>query len=464
MGGDLTSSDSHFSAGCATLWQRNRCWQLFLIGGASLRAAADRPECEVIHASVPSDFTDPCPYNERMPARAQTLVNLKIWDGIADTYLAGADAIRIEGARIAAIGTADSLGQAGRLIDLAGLVAIPGLIDSHIHLCLDPLNTQAVAAAPQAAEVTLQSMAKRAAEMVASGITTARDLGGGEWLELKLRDQIKLGQVRGPRLLCAGQPITTARGHCYFWGGEASTEADIKSVIDRQIEHGVDLIKVMATGGTLTPGSDPSGAQFELRSLAAIVAQASQQGCQVAAHCHGTQGIRIAAEAGVATIEHCSWVGSEGWGTLFAADVAELMAAKGIWVSTTLNSGWRRFIGQPREQLLRDNYARMRSIGVGLLASTDAGIPNVQHHQLPQALPVFSHFTGLSPMETLKAATSAAARAIGLAGVTGTIEPGLDADLLFLQGDPLSNLDCLCHPIAILARGVPIVDFPNAKH
>lgn len=394
-----------------------------------------------------------------MPGQSQTFTNLKIWDGLADDYLTDADTIRIEGHQITAIGSAKALGQAAK--DLAGLTVIPGLIDAHIHLCLDPAAMPVAALESQAADVALQAMTKRAAEMVSAGITTARDLGGGQWLELELRDRINLGQVSGPRLLCAGQPITTAGGHCYFWGGEASSEDQIKGVIDRQIEHGVDLIKVMATGGTLTPGTIPAAAQFDVATLAAIVAHASQGGYPVAAHCHGTAGIRNAAEAGVSTIEHCSWLGKEGWGTLFEADVVERIAAREIWVSTTLNSGWKRFIGSDRAQRTRDNYARMLSAGVGLLASTDAGIPNVQHHHLPQALPVFSHFTGLSALQSLKAATSDAARAIGLAGITGSIKPGLDADLLFLKGDPLSNLDTLCHPVAVLAKGVPIVDFPD---
>jgi imidazolonepropionase-like amidohydrolase len=303
-------------------------------------------------------------------------------------------------------------------------------------------------------------MAARAGNMVAAGITTARDLGGGQWLEVELRERIKRGQVIGPRLLCAGQPITSPGGHCYFWGGEAASIDEIKRVIDRQIEHGVDLIKVMATGGTLTPNTDPASAQFDIPTLEAIVSYAARQGCQVAAHCHGTEGIRNASEAGVSTVEHCSWIGPGGWGTGFSADVAARMATQGIWVSTTLNSGWKRFIGDPREALMLTNYAQMRSAGVNLLASTDAGIPNVYHDKLPEALPVFSRFTGLSAIETLKAATSEAARAIGLGDVTGSIKPGLDADLLFVKGDPLTNLNAVCQPVAVLARGVPVLDFP----
>jgi len=396
-----------------------------------------------------------------MTDQTRTFTSLKIWDGIADDYLPAVDTIRIEGTSITAIGPANVLGQVGKVTDLTGLTVIPGLIDSHIHLCLNPADTAAAALNPQAAEISMQLMEKRTAQMVAAGITTARDLGGGQWLELELRDRIKQGLVSGPRLLCAGQPITSPRGHCYFWGGEASTGAEIKDVIERQLEHGVDLIKVMATGGTLTPGTDPSAAQFDIPTLTAIVAQASLAGYPVAAHCHGTEGIRNAAEAGVTTIEHCSWIGTLGWGAQYEADVANLMAAKGIWVSTTLNYGWERYVSSEREQRMHANYAQMRDAGVGLLASTDAGIPNVQHHQLPQALSVFSHFTASSPLETLKAATSDAAKALGLSGVTGTIEPGLDADLLFLKGDPLMNLDSVCQPVAVLARGVPVVDFPQ---
>ena len=225
-------------------------------------------------------------------------------------------------------------------------------------------------------------------------------------------------------------------------------------VIRRQLEHDVDLIKVMATGGNLTKGSRPADAQFDVETLTAIVNEAGAHDKHVAAHCHGTSGIANAARAGVRTIEHCSWVGDAGWARNYDPDVSAEIARAGILVSPTINLGWKRRIGNADyEKVIQGNYQRMREAGVKLIASTDAGIPNVFHHHLPLALPVFSHFAGLSNLEVLRAATSSCAEAIGLGGVTGRIAAGYSADLLFTEHSPLAELAALETPVDVMARG-----------
>ena len=328
-----------------------------------------------------------------MSKTAQVYARLRVWDGVAQTYLDGVDAIRVERGVITALGDAKEISVGATVRDMAGVTLVPGLIDAHVHMVLDPDVRDPLAQARGDAATQLDAMARRAMAMLRAGITSARDLGGGEWLELDLRDRIARGEVAGPRLLCAGQPVTSPGGHCHFWGGEAGDVAGAAAVIARQHEHGVDLIKVMATGGSLTKGSTPRMAQFDADTLAAIVAEARQRGYPVAAHCHGTQGIRFAVHAGVNTIEHCSWVGEGGWGAEYDPTLAAEMATRGVWVSPTVNLGWKRHVGSGSEhesRLLR-NFAAMRAAGVALAASTDAGIPNVRHEDLAKALPVFAH-------------------------------------------------------------------------
>jgi len=396
----------------------------------------------------------------RMTDAAQVYAHLRIWDGVADGYLDGADAIRVERAAITAIGSTSEISAGATVRDMRGVTAIPGLIDAHVHMVLDPDVRDPLAQTSGDAQTRLAAMAQRAGEMVRAGITTSRDLGGGEWLELELRDRIARGEVVGPRLLCAGQPVTSPGGHCHFWGGEAANLADAAAVVARQHERGVDLIKVMATGGTLTKGSTPRAAQFDQETLAAIVADARQRGYPVAAHCHGTIGIRYAANAGVSTIEHCSWVGEAGWGAEYDPELAAELAGRGIWVSPTVNVGWKRHqgSGSDHERRLLGNFAAMRAAGVRLAASTDAGIPNVRHADLGKALPVFAHFAALSNVEVLKTATSACAQAIGLGSMTGRLSPGFSADVLFVDGDPLADLGCLAAPTGVVARGERVGD------
>ena len=370
---------------------------------------------------------------------------LRIWDGAATGY-APFDSIAVEGDRIVA------LGKGWRGENCAGLTVIPGLIDAHVHMVLDPSIASLEHQLAQQPQVIRKKMAGRAEAMVRHGITTARDLGGGDWLELELRDRINAGEILGPRLQCAGQPVTSVKGHCHFWGGESANLEEAKAVIERQHAHGVDLIKLMATGGMQTPDSQPKDAQFDQTTTTAIVKAANELGYPVAAHCHGTPGIRHAANAGVRSIEHCSWIGGDGKREAYDPAVASEIARRGVWVSPTVNAGWGRF---PEEFAVRvrENMRGMKAAGCRLVASTDAGIPNVRHQDLAVALPVFARLAELDPIEVLKCATSECAAALDLAEVTGTLRAGLSADLLFVRGDPLADLQTVQQPVKVVVRG-----------
>lgn len=372
-----------------------------------------------------------------------------MWDGISSDYSEDTS-ITVTDDTISEIG---SSGPNPR--DLAGLTVVPGLIDAHVHMTLDPAISSMDKQLAQTDDEIQAKMDTRAREMVNAGITTARDLGGGRWLELDLRERIRNKEVPGPRLVCAGQPLTSENGHCHFWGGVATSESEIEEVIQRQHQHEVDLVKIMATGGMYTKISKPGLAQFSQEHFDYAVQTANGLGYRVAAHCHGTQGIARAARAGVDTIEHCSWLKRDGSRSTCDKKVAREISKRGIWVSPTVNAGWARFMaGNGKfETLLKKLFATMKECGVKFIASTDAGIPNVRHHELAHALDVFSKLAGLSCVETLRSATSSAAQALAIDHVTGTIEKGKAADLLFLEGDPLNDLGVLQRPAMVVSQG-----------
>lgn len=385
-------------------------------------------------------------------AEARTiLTDLRIWNG---ENLLEDDTLILQGPRIERLCRRSALdaGEARAARSLAGTTALPGLMDAHVHMVLDPSRKDPPAPGEHGDP---QAMRERAAMMVRAGITTARDLGGGGWLELELRDAIARGETPGPRLLCSGQPVTSVGGHCHFWGGEAQNLETARKVIDRQRAHGVDLIKVMATGGRFTRGSKPGAPQFPARTLAGIVAYARDHDLTVAAHCHGTTGIDHAVQAGVHTVEHCSWVGEGGWASDYQPSVAARMVDAGTWVSPTINRGWQRMIDAHSQTInrMRAALVDMRAKGVPLVASTDAGIPGVFHHDLPAALAVFAAVADLSAEAVLRTATSQAALALGLAGSTGRLSEGFAADLLVVEGNPLDDLSGLTRPLGVWAAG-----------
>ena len=382
------------------------------------------------------------------------LVNLHIFDG---ERLSPHTSITFDESGILELdGTTTNNYADAELIDAQGAWLIPGLMDAHVHLELDPAAKEPPASdAPR----DLSAMAHRAEQMVRAGITTARDLGGGAWAELTIRDRILGGEIPGPRFLCAGQPVTSMGGHCHFWGGEVETLEQAKAVMQRQIDKGADLLKIMATGGRFTPNSSPSKAQFELPFMQDLVKAANAENLTVAAHCHGSEGIRYAAHAGVTTIEHCSWVGESGkWASDYQSDVVEEMANRGIWVSPTVNANWQRFIDSGAQMVttFRECYDKMRAAGVALVASTDAGIPGVVHHELPKAIHVFAQIAGLTGAEALQSATANTADALAISDLTGRVSVGLAADLLLIDGNPLEDLTLLQQPKKIWCRGKEI--------
>ena len=388
------------------------------------------------------------------------ITGARIWESQHDSVGPHAIPLRIRSGRILALGAdAVAMSPVATTIDLPGRFLSPGLIDAHVHLELDPCLATPAEQLAVAPRERVREMAARAQAMLARGITTARDCGGGFFYEHDLRSQIDAGFRIGPRLLCCGQPLTTPGGHCAFWHGVVSSRAEIERVVARQLERGSDWIKVMATGGVFTPGSRPRDTQFDAEALAAIVAAARRGGRPVAAHCHGTAGIEAALRAGVRTIEHASFAGVDGFGTALDESLMRELAEHEVWVSPTVNTGWLRRAsdgaGAPSDFFRRLSHCLglQRSHGVRFIASTDAGIPGVFHHDLVGGLQALQDYAGMRPVEVLRAATVDAAEALCLSHETGRIAPGLSADLVVLRADPTIELAALAEPEAVVFRG-----------
>lgn len=366
-------------------------------------------------------------------------------------------AVLIEDDTITAVGPrAQVTEQAGPNVEHVALsgTLLPGLVDAHVHLVFDGSADPVAALRESDDEQLLQAMRRRADQLLRSGVTTARDLGDRNGLALRLASEIAGGSAPGPRIVSAGTPATPPGGHCYFLGGEVTGEAEIRELVRRNIAAGATVIKAMATGGGLTKDGPKSWqTQFSAEDLRAVVDEAHAAGVPVAAHAHGTEGIAVSVEAGVDTIEHCSWSTSDGLS--FRPDVLKQIIDKGIAVCPGVSPHWQmlsRFLGEERAAEMFDLVRQMAEAGVKLIAGTDAGVQRTGFDGLASALGFYAHL-GLPNSKIIDMATVDAATALGLGEVTGRIAPGLRADLLLVDGDPLADLDALKAVRAVVAAG-----------
>jgi imidazolonepropionase-like amidohydrolase len=334
--------------------------------------------------------------------------------------------------------------------DYPGATILPGLIDGHVHLALDggPEPAARMRAETDAQQLVL--MLRSARDLLGVGVTTARDLGARGYLDVVVRDAIAAGLARGPRMVVAASPVTVTGGHCWFMGGEADSEDDLRRVVRTHHKHGADLIKVMSTGGFMTKGSAPWHAQFTTAQLAVIVEEARRVGKRVAAHAHGTEGIRRAVEAGVTTIEHCSFV-TETNERRFDEALAARIAEQGIFVCKTVNVN-APYVAELSGLVVGEYLMTMHEMGVRLFAGTDAGVDNTPHHQYVGGLEYLATL-GFRPGDVLAMATTQAAAALGVDDITGRLAPGYDADLIVVDGDPLADISVLGKLRRVIARG-----------
>lgn len=327
---------------------------------------------------------------------------------------------------------------------------LPGLIDGHVHLGFDGGPKPEARMQAESDEQQLVLMLHSARELLGVGVTTARDLGARDYLAVAVRDAIATGLARGPRMVVAASPITVTGGHCWFMGGEADSEEDLRRIVRTHHERGTDLIKVMLTGGFTTDKSSAWRPQFTGAQLAVIVEEARLARMPVAAHAHGIEGIRLALDAGVTTIEHCSF-GAETGEQRFSESLVTRIAEQGTFVFPTINVNTPRFtdlIGILTEAHLKT----MHEMGVRIVAGTDAGIFQTPHHQYVGGL---EHLValGFEPAEVLAMATTEAAAALGLGATTGRLAPGYDADLIVVAGDPHEDITALGRLSRVIAQG-----------
>jgi imidazolonepropionase-like amidohydrolase len=346
----------------------------------------------------------------------------------------------------------------------AGATILPGLIDCHVHLTRRPVADPAEDADDD--EARLARIGEHAAATLRAGVTTLRDCGGTNHLEMRFRE---LGAI-SPRLVLAGKIVSISTPAAEMWRGmyhQADGTEEVRRAVQEEVAAGADFIKVMATGAVMSPpGESPGQQQYSLEELQAAVEAAGRLERRVAAHAHGVEGLRAAAEAGVQSIEH---------GTMLHLDpeAVDLMARRGTFLVPTLRATSLlsnppgpgipdSIIEKAREvgRHHRQSVAAALAGGVSIAMGTDAATSFNGHGQNAAELELLVE-AGMTPMQAIVASTSTAAAALDRSDELGRLAPGLRADLVVTPGDPLVDISVLQRPpleVYLDGRLVPFLD------
>jgi imidazolonepropionase-like amidohydrolase len=393
-----------------------------------------------------------------LPAAAATLIHAgRLIDGVAETARSEVTVVVEEG-KIAAVRPGFvAPGGGDDLIDLSGMTLLPGLMDMHVHLTgeLSP-RSYIERVQLESADQAVRAVAYARATLMA-GFTTVRNPGDDGKATIALRRAIEDGLVPGPRIFTAGKSLATTGGHADPTNGLNSRlrgdpgpadgvvngPADAVKAVRQRYKEGADFIKITATGGVLSVAKSGQNPQFSMAELEAIVATAKDYGFHVAAHAHGTEGMKRAVIAGVRSIEH---------GTYMTDEVMELMKQRGTFYVPTILAGvtvaeraeidgYFPDLVRPKAAaigpVIRHTFARAYEAGVKIAFGTDCGVGPHGDNAKELGLMVAG---GMPPMEAIRSATVTAAELLGIDQEVGTVEAGKLADLIAVDGDPLADI------------------------
>ena len=387
--------------------------------------------------------------------------------------------IWIEGDRIKAIGSAAEMAAkipaGAKTIDLSQSTLLPGLIDCHTHLTMTPYDSGLSGVRISYPRMALTG-ARNARVTLEAGFTTVRNLGASGYSDIALRDAINAGDVPGPRMLVSGPPLSITGGHGdtnflapqFNWSddGVADGVDGVQKKVREDIKYGADVIKFMATGGVLSEGDNPALAQYSPEEMKAIIDTAHSLGRKVAAHAHGSGGIKLAVLAGVDSIEHGSYINDE--------DIA-LMKEHGTYlVPTVYLEDWLlenvNVLGLTPNMIQKantvlpiaqQNLSHAFKSGVKVALGTDAAVypHGLNGHEFGKMVDM-----GLTPLQSIQAGTVNAADLLGWSDRVGTLEPGKFADIVAVDGDPIANVHVLENVSFVMKGGAVVKNSASATH
>lgn len=391
--------------------------------------------------------------------------------------------IVIVGDRIQSVGSASAvtIPTGATVIDLSHATVLPGLIDCHTHLGARADRYDEIYNFKDTPFDSAFAGVVNARKTLEAGFTSVRDVGSLPFLAVDLRNSINEGFIPGPRIVASGPAISITGGHGDLNNFSPQTRVmmfpeerdfqiadgvdQIRHVVRAQVKYGVDVIKILATGGVLSKGDSPGAPQFTFEELKAAAEEAHMAGRKIAAHAHGTQGIKNAILAGIDSIEHASLIDDEGirlakeHGTYLVMDIYndDYILGKAIEFGLPQeNVDKEKMVGR----MQRENFERAVKAGAKMAFGTDAGV--YPHGDNAKQFFYMVKF-GMTPAQAIRAATSSAADLIGRAKDVGTLEPGKFADVIAVTSDPLQNVRALENVGFVMKGGVVVKDTITAK-
>jgi len=360
-------------------------------------------------------------------------------------------------------------------IDLGDVTLLPGFIDAHVHLIGGEEQTPYEDLTQTAARAAIEGVAN-ARKTLLAGFTTVRDLGARDFADVALRDAIAAGRVPGPRMLVAVKSLSSTGGH----GDDNELPDDIhveryKALADgpdairhkvrENVKYGADWIKLLATGGVMSAGTDPTMADYTEEEIRAAVVAAADKRRDVAVHAHGSEGIKRAIRAGVRSVEHASMLDDEA---------IRLAREHGTWLVMNPYTnqymlergpagGYQPYQLEKARQVLELKMASLRkavSAGLKLAYGTDAG---VQPHGINGRQFAIYVEAGMSPLAAIRSATLVNAELLRMEGRIGTLRPGASADIVAVRGDPLADIRALEAPVWIMKEGTVVAGDPSVR-
>ncbi len=384
-------------------------------------------------------------------------------------------AVLVEGTKIRAVGRQSEVrppeGAQVEAFDFPGKTIMPGMIDCHTHHngFGDGRSGDDLATLPDEV-LTLQS-ARNALASLFAGVTTIRENGPKNMTMFRLRDAINQGITMGPRMVLCGRPVAIIGGHMGYFGTEVTGPDQCRAAVRQLVKEGADYIKITATGGS-TRTSFPLRPSFTVEELRAIVDEAHKFGKLTAAHCVSTQGTVNSLDAGVDMIIHCVFKEADGTDN-FREDVAERIGKQEAFVNPTLHVGRARIWAlqskqqeaglSPEEQARLDeslrgfevrlkDCGRLVEMGLKVITGSDSSWGDYKLGNTVYEVECLA-MAGLSPMQAVISVTREAARSLGVDHLVGTLEPGKEADIIVVDGNPAQDVNALWNVAEVFKAG-----------